>query len=74
MATANDTEPSGPTKNACRHCGRYTTVDAEATPDWLCPKCERFQQQIACPTCHQPTIISMVPADVVPEPVAPVED
>lgn len=74
MATADDTGPSGPTKNACRHCGRSSMVDAEVTPDWLCPACERFQKQMACPTCHQPTIMSMLPADLVPEPAHPVED
>lgn len=70
---SQDDAPSGPSKTACRFCGKSSMVDAQATPDWLCASCERYQQQMACPTCHQPAIFSLLPPDVIPAPVA-VED
>lgn len=73
MATEDENVPSEPTSTACRHCGQSSVVDAQATPDWLCSACERYQQQVACPTCHQPTIISMLSPEAVQAVTAKVE-
>jgi hypothetical protein len=66
-----DTTEDGPTAVHCRHCGQQNDVDVEATPDWLCPSCGRYQDATICPTCHQLARISLLPAEVVPEPHAP---
>lgn len=55
----------------CRHCGAPKQLEAEGNPDWQCPVCELWQDTIACPVCHQPARISLLPAEVVPPPHAP---
>lgn len=66
--------PSGPSMAPCRWCGKSTMADAQETPNWLCPACGRYQTQVACPTCHQPASFDVLPPDVIPAPVDPVED
>lgn len=51
---------------ACRHCGKLQQV-AAGLKDWFCNACEHWQDTIACPTCGQPTRISLMPAAEVPE-------
>lgn len=55
----------------CRHCGAEYELDAYASPDWECPACGHHQDALLCPTCHQVARISLLPAEVVPEPHAP---
>lgn len=64
-------EEVGPMTVNCRHCGQPNEVDVEATPDWQCPACERYQDAMQCPTCGQTARISLLPKDIVPEPHAP---
>lgn len=55
----------------CRHCGAPHDLEPGADPDWQCPECERWQDTIACPTCHQPARISLLPKEAVPAAHAP---
>lgn len=55
----------------CRHCGQPAPDGAEAGSDWLCPACEHYQDLMLCPTCNQPVRISLMPAEMAPEPAAP---
>lgn len=46
----------------CRHCGAVP----EETPtvsDWLCKKCERYQDFAICPTCGSAARASVVTPD-----------
>jgi hypothetical protein len=64
-----DEEAAGPSN--CRHCGHLN--DTTSTDgDWLCPNCERYQDQMTCPTCKQPARISLMPDEFAPTPHAPV--
>jgi hypothetical protein len=65
-------EEAGPQTVNCRHCGRPNEVDVEATPDWLCPSCERYQDSMLCPTCSSVVRISLMPDGSAPEAHAPV--
>jgi rubrerythrin len=55
------TETPAPTqeKVTCRHCGK-SSQQLSDNPDWLCPKCDHYQDTMACPTCGQPTRISLM--------------
>lgn len=53
----------------CRHCGQ--PGDADASGDWLCRSCERYQDTMACPVCHQPARISLMTEDLAPPVHAP---
>jgi hypothetical protein len=55
----------------CRHCGRRTETDVSDTPDWLCSHCDRYQDTVACPTCHQPSRASLMDSEVVPAAAKP---
>lgn len=64
-------EEAGPQTANCRHCGHEQDVD-DAGSDWLCEKCERYQDAMVCPTCGQLARVSAMPANMVPEAHAPV--
>jgi len=52
----------------CRHCGAHAEFGPDGEPeDWLCTECERYQDTMVCPTCHQPARISLMPEDLAPE-------
>lgn len=55
----------------CRHCGKPTELPADYPQDWLCASCERYQDSMVCPTCHQVARISAMPAEHHPEPHEP---
>jgi hypothetical protein len=71
--TPTDTTDQTPDPDAqaahCRHCG--VPSDAPAGSDFQCASCERYQDTVACPTCHQPARISLLPEGTAPEPHAP---
>jgi len=54
-------EVAAPTmqKVKCRHCGKASEHMSDDT-DWLCPKCDHYQDTMACPVCWQPTRISLM--------------
>jgi DNA-directed RNA polymerase subunit RPC12/RpoP len=60
-------------KSTCRHCGAENQLAEGANPDYACKVCGQWQDTIACPTCGQPTRISLMPPDLVPAPHAPEE-
>lgn len=64
-------EPAAPVH--CRHCGQPAPddLDATATPDWLCPSCEHYQDAMICPTCGSNARISLLPAELAPAPHEP---
>jgi hypothetical protein len=64
-------EPQGPAEVNCRWCGKPHELAANESEDWLCQDCERFQDTTTCPTCHQLARVSLLPADMTPEPHAP---
>lgn len=55
VETAAATEapkPTKPERAKCVHCGA-TSPDLQLPgADWLCTKCEHYQDQAVCPTCH----------------------
>lgn len=67
----------------CRHCGaekHVATYDSpitglttvlESGDDWLCAECERWQDQMICPTCHQLARVSLMPEEAHPQPAKP---
>ena len=55
----------------CRHCGKLAELDVTIDPDWLCTHCERYQDTVACPTCHQPSRASLMAPEDVPAAVKP---
>lgn len=55
----------------CRHCG--TLNDAPDDADFLCKNCGHWHNTVACPVCHQPVHVSLLPADLVPAPHKPVK-
>lgn len=57
----------------CRHCGQPTERDSGDDSDWICSSCERYQDSMVCPTCHQVTRISGMAAEYIPKPHAPVK-
>lgn len=57
----------------CRHCGQPTERAKDDESDWVCASCERYQDQMACPVCHQVTRISGMAAEYIPKPHAPVK-
>ena len=53
----------------CYHCGAPREfADEDHDKDWFCDSCERWQDTIGCPTCHQPTRASLLDPSVVPSP------
>lgn len=64
-------DASEPTEHHCRHCGKKTDIDTGANPDWQCRFCGRFQNTVACPMCHQPVSVDVLPADAVPAAAKP---
>lgn len=60
----------------CRHCGAKNKekIDVAANPGWLCPKCDQFQDQVACPVCHQPVRIEFLPPEMQPASAAGPEE
>lgn len=65
-AVAESEDAGGPATVNCRHCGQPAEVDAVANPDWQCSNCERYQDAMMCPTCHQTARISLMPAEMAP--------
>lgn len=67
----------------CRHCGAAKNVARHFSPvtgqeqvyeageDWLCAECQRWQDQMACPTCGSIVRISLMPSDLAPKAVKP---
>ena len=53
----------------CRHCGAQAPADADG--DWLCMKCERYQDQAMCPTCGSLVRLSSLPDDKQPKAAKP---
>lgn len=54
----------------CRHCG-LENPGKTAGSDFLCQFCDGYQDTLACPTCHQPTRISLLPEGTAPPAHAP---
>ncbi len=57
----------------CRHCGAANELEKGANPDYACKTCGQWQDTMACPVCGQPTRISLMSPDLVPEPHEPKE-
>lgn len=68
MTETPQLEETGPQDVHCRHCGVAHQIAADADPDWLCPACEHYQDAMPCPYCGQTTRISLLPAEMTPEP------
>ena len=69
---ADDVEESvDPSAVYCRHCGEPAKDGTKWNTDWLCVYCQRYQDSMACPTCHSTVRISLMSEDVVPAPHAP---
>jgi rRNA maturation protein Nop10 len=65
-------EPEPPAEPVyCRHCGEEAPAGTVAEKDWLCGECGRYQHSAICPTCHSVVTVSLLPAEMVPEPHAP---
>jgi hypothetical protein len=55
----------------CRWCGAQHESSVDDSEDWLCEHCERYQDAMVCPTCHQLARVSMMPPEQVPAAHAP---
>ncbi len=55
----------------CRHCGTPARVDLDKDPGWFCAACDHWQNAMACPTCGNQVLISLLPPEMVPAPVEP---
>lgn len=69
-AVEEDSEPQVLTEH-CRHCGAAHELLEGEDPDWQCAECERYQDAMVCPTCHQLARISLMPSELAPEVHAP---
>lgn len=58
-----------PEETYCLHCGTAAPLDAHG--DWLCPACERYQDQARCPTCGSITRRSALPENMQPKAAKP---
>lgn len=59
-------EPEVVAPSHCRHCGEEHEGDVPESGDFLCVHCGHYQDSMVCPTCKQPTRISLMPADLAP--------
>ena len=71
MPDEETNEAPDPAVAYCRHCGE-ANPDAQAGTDFLCRACDGYQDTMACPVCHQPARISLLPDGTAPAPHAPV--
>lgn len=58
------------TAHYCYHCGAVNTAE-NLDADWLCPQCDKYQDSVTCPTCHQVANKSLMDAGDVPPPAKP---
>ena len=71
-ASESADEQSAPVEPVhCHWCGAtHEPVEGESE-DWLCGHCERYQDSMSCPTCGGQARVSLMPAEMVPEPAKP---